>query len=182
MRKRIAIVPDQAMAAQSTHDQLAGRDLPLAETAMIDIRTAPYAALLLRVSLGALLLAHAGIKFFIFTPAGTEHYFATLGLPGWVGLFVMAAEAITGAALVLGVWARLAALVIAPDLIAAVLLVHLQNGFVFTAPGGGFEYPLFWAIALLVQVLLGDGALALVPTPAYTTRWLAGAPGHGKAA
>jgi putative oxidoreductase len=153
----------------------------LAETAVIDPRTAPYAALLLRISLGVLLLAHAGIKFFVFTPAGTEHYFVSLGLPGWLGLFVIAAETITGVALVLGIWARLAALVIAPDLIGAVLLVHLQNGFLFTAKGGGYEYPLFWAVALIVQFLLGDGAFALVPTPGSASQRHSGAAGYGKA-
>ena len=49
---------------------------------MIDSRTAPYAALLLRLSLGALFLAHAGLKFFVFTPAGTAKFFGSVGLPG----------------------------------------------------------------------------------------------------
>jgi putative oxidoreductase len=149
---------------------------------MIDARTAPYAALLLRVTLGAFLLIHAGIKLFVFTPAGTEHFFASLGLPGWFGLLIMAAEAITGAALVLGVWARLAALVIFPDLVGAIVLVHLQSGFVFTDKGGGYEYPLLWAIALLVQFLLGDGAFALAPTPALGGPALASTVGHREAA
>ena len=38
---------------------------------MFDTRTAPYAALLLRVTLGLLFLAHAWLKIFVFTPAGT---------------------------------------------------------------------------------------------------------------
>ena len=38
---------------------------------MIDPRTAPYAATALRVALGILFLAHAGLKLFVFTPAGT---------------------------------------------------------------------------------------------------------------
>ena len=48
---------------------------------MIAPRTAPYAALLLRVSLGALFLAHAGLKLFVFTPAGTAQFFGSVGLP-----------------------------------------------------------------------------------------------------
>jgi putative oxidoreductase len=39
--------------------------------------------------------------------------------------------------------------------------VHGGNGFFFTNAGGGWEFPAFWAIALLVQALLGDGAYAL---------------------
>ncbi|MDR3521261.1 MAG: DoxX family protein [Acidocella sp.] len=131
---------------------------------MIDTKTAPYAALLLRVSLGGLLLAHAGLKFFVFTPAGTEKFFASLGLPGWFGLVVMAGETICGLALILGVYARIAAVLMALDLLGAVFLVHIHNGFFFTDTGGGWEYPGFWAVALLVVALLGEGAYALRPT------------------
>ncbi len=125
-------------------------------------RTAPYAALLLRVSLGLLFLIHAGMKFFVFTPAGTEHFFASLGLPGWFGLVVIAAETLGGIALILGVYARWVALLLVPDLIGAIVLVHAKNGFFFTAKGGGYEYPLFWAVALVALALSGDGAFALL--------------------
>ena len=46
---------------------------------MIESRTAPYAALLLRSSLGSLFLAHAALKLFVFTPAGTAQFFASVG-------------------------------------------------------------------------------------------------------
>ena len=42
---------------------------------------------------------------------------------------------------------------------------HAGNGWLFTAQGGGWEYPAFWTLALVVQALLGDGAYALVPSP-----------------
>ena len=46
----------------------------------------------------------------------------------------------------------------------------MHNGFAYNAPkGGGWEYPGFWAVALLVQALLGDGAFALVKTPLPAT-------------
>lgn len=128
---------------------------------MIDQKTAPYATLLLRLSLGGLLLAHAGLKYFVFTPAGTEKFFASLGLPGWFGLLVMAGETICGLALIAGVYVRIAAVLMAGDLVGAVFMVHIHNGFFFTNTGGGWEYPAFWAIALIVQALLGSGALAL---------------------
>ena len=128
---------------------------------MIDDRTAPYGAALLRITAGLAFLAHAAIKLFVFTPAGTMHYFASLGLPGWFGLFIIAAEILAGLALILGVYARVVAILIAPDLLGAIWLVHLKNGFVFTAPGGGWEYPAFWTVALIVIALLGDGAWAM---------------------
>ena len=54
---------------------------------MIDPRTAPYAATALRVALGILFLAHAGLKLFVFTPAGTVQFLGSLGLPGPLAFF-----------------------------------------------------------------------------------------------
>ena len=75
---------------------------------MINSRTAPYAALLLRVSLGLLFLAHAGLKFFVFTPAGTAKFFGSVGLPPGLAYVVIAAEVLGGIALILGLWTRIA--------------------------------------------------------------------------
>ena len=59
---------------------------------MIDTRTSPYAALLLRISLGGLFLAHAALKLFVFTPAGTAQFFASVGVPGALAYVTIAAE------------------------------------------------------------------------------------------
>ena len=131
---------------------------------MIDSRTAPYAALVLRVTLGALFLAHAGLKFFVFTPAGTAKFFGSLGFPPELAYLVISVEVLSGIALILGVWTRWAALVGIPILLGAIFTVHGAAGFFFTNPKGGWEYPAFWAIALVAQALLGDGAFALRPS------------------
>ncbi len=131
---------------------------------MIDQKSAPYAALLLRVSLGGLFLAHAALKIFVFTPAGTAQFFASVGVPPALAYVTMAAEVAGGVALILGVWARLAALALTPVLIGAIATVHGAAGFFFNNANGGWEYPAFWIVALLVQALLGDGALAMVPS------------------
>jgi putative oxidoreductase len=128
---------------------------------MIDERTAPYAALLLRVSLGVLFLAHAGLKLFVFTPAGTAQFFVSLGLPSVMGYFTIAWEICGSFALILGLWARIAALCMIPDLLGAIVLVHAHAGFFFTNADGGWEYPGLWAIALLVLALSGDGKWAM---------------------
>ena len=132
---------------------------------MIDTRTAPWAALVLRVSLGVLFLAHWALKMFVFTPAGTVGFFASLGLSPAIAYLDMALELIGGLALILGVWTRLAALILVPILIGAIVEVHAAAGWLFTNADGGWEYPAFWAVALVVQALLGDGVWALVPTP-----------------
>jgi len=131
---------------------------------MIDNRTAPYAAFLLRVVLGGLFLAHAALKIFVFTPAGTAGFFQSVGVPGFLAYIVIAVEVIGGVMLIAGVLARLAALALVPVLLGAIATVHAANGFFFNNPNGGWEYPAFWAIALIVLAALGDGAYAAVPT------------------
>ncbi|MBK3659826.1 DoxX family protein [Bradyrhizobium diazoefficiens] len=131
---------------------------------MIDSRTAPYAALVLRVTLGALFLAHASLKLFVFTPAGTAKFFGSLGFPPELAYLVMTVEVLSGIALILGVWTRYAALAGIPVLLGAIFTVHGAAGFFFTNPKGGWEFPAFWAIALVAQALLGDGAFALRPS------------------
>ena len=128
---------------------------------MINDRTAPYAALLLRLSLGALFLAHAALKVFVFTPAGTAQFFASVGVPGALAYLVIAAEVLGGIALIIGWQTRYAALALIPILLGAIATVHGKAGFFFDNANGGWEYPAFWIVALLVQALLGDGAYGL---------------------
>ncbi|WP_024508312.1 DoxX family protein [Bradyrhizobium sp. ARR65] len=128
---------------------------------MVDSRTAPYAALLLRLSLGVLFLAHAGLKILVFTPAGTAKFFGSVGLPPELAYVIMTAEVLAAIALILGIWTRVVALLATPILLGAIYTVHGPAGFFFTNPHGGWEYPAFWTIALVVQALLGDGAYAL---------------------
>ncbi|PWC44790.1 DoxX family protein [Azospirillum sp. TSO22-1] len=122
-----------------------------------------YGALLLRLGLGVMYVAHAGLKVFTFTLAGTAAFFESAGYPGWMVYPVVAGEAVGGMLLLLGVQARWVALGLVPVLLGA-LAVHLGNGWVFTAPNGGWEYPAFLILASLVQALIGDGAHALVPS------------------
>ena len=132
---------------------------------MTDLRTAAYGALLLRVSLGVLALAHGILKVFVFTVPGTVQFFQSLGYPGFVAYLVMFGEIAGGLALIAGLWTRAVALLMLPILIGATLS-HLGNGWLFSAAKGGWEFPAFWTVALLVQALLGDGAHALkLPIP-----------------
>jgi putative oxidoreductase len=132
---------------------------------MIDTRTAPYAALILRLSLGILFLAHAGLKIFVFTPAGTASFFSSLGLPGWLAYVTIAWELIGAVALILGLAPRLAAIAMIPVLLGAIFTVHGPAGFFFNNPNGGWEFLAFWIVGLLALALIGDGHYALRPTP-----------------
>ena len=123
-------------------------------------RTADLGLTLLRLSLGAMWIAHALLKLLVFTLPGTATYFASIGFPAWVAYPVFAAELAGGLAIVLGVYARQVALALMP-IMAVVITVHAPNGWVFNAPGGGWEYPAFLLVSSLVLWLAGDGAFSL---------------------
>lgn len=131
------------------------------------VRRVEQGALLLRLGLGVMFIAHALLKYYVFTLPGTAQYFASLGLPPSLGYLTFAAELVGGVMLVLGVYARQVALALVPILVGATW-AHWGAGWSFSAPGGGWEYPAFLTLAALVQFLVGDGAFAL-------KRWEAGA-------
>ena len=128
---------------------------------IVGIAQADLAAFLLRVSMGVLFFAHAWLKIVIFTPAGTAAYFGSLGLPPALAYVVIAMELLGGIALILGLWSRWVSLALVPILLGSIWTTHGDAGFFFSNPGGGWEFPAFWAVALMVQALLGNGALAL---------------------
>lgn len=119
-----------------------------------------YAALLLRLSLGVMFVAHGLLKVFVFTMPGTVGFFESMGFPGFLAYVVTAAEIGGGAMLIAGLYVRPVALALVPVLLGA-LQVHSGNGWLFTAEGGGWEYPAFLIMAAVVQALLGEGAYAL---------------------
>ncbi|GLS86963.1 LysR family transcriptional regulator [Cypionkella aquatica] len=119
------------------------------------------AALILRVALGILFLAHGGLKLFVFTPAGTAGFFQSLGLPGPLAYLIIALEILGGIALIAGYRTRIVSLVLIPVLLGAIVTVHFAAGFFFSNANGGWEFPAFWIVALVVQALLGDGAASL---------------------
>ena len=134
---------------------------------MIDSRTAPYAALVLRIALGAMFIAHAALKYYVFTLPGTAQFFVSIGLPAPLAYLTFWAELVGGAAILAGIYSRWVAAALIPILIGATW-AHAGNGWVFSAPNGGWEYPAFLALAALVQVLLGDGLYGLgnrLPAP-----------------
>jgi len=136
---------------------------------MTDARNAAYAALVLRLSLGTMFIAHALLKYFVFTLPGTAQFFASLGLPGILGYATFAAELVGGIMLIAGIRTRTVSLTLVPVLLGATW-VHAGNGWLFSAPNGGWEFPAFWTIALVVQALLGDGAHALRPSYSQAAR------------
>ena len=124
---------------------------------MSSTRRIDAGAILLRSAVGIMFIAHALLKYFVFTLPGTAKFFESLGLPGPLGYVTFAAELIGGLMLVAGVRTRIVALALAPFVIGATW-AHAGNGWVFTAQNGGWEYPAFLTVATLVTALLGNGA------------------------
>ena len=127
---------------------------------MIDTRTAPYAAFLLRATLGTMFIAHALLKYAVFTLPGTAKFFESLGLPGPLAYATFAAELIGGTLILAGLGTRWVSLALVPVLLGATW-AHAGNGWLFSAANGGWEYPAFLAATAVVQALLGDGRFAV---------------------
>ena len=130
------------------------------------------ATLLLRLSMGTMLLAHSLIlKVMTYTVAGTAGWFASLGYPSYFAHIVIVAEILAGLAFLLGVHSRWAALALIPIMVGATLQ-HMSNGWFFASTGGGWEFPALWTILLVVQALLGDGRFRLPGIPKfYGSAW-----------
>ncbi len=125
-----------------------------------------YAALILRIGLGTMFIAHGLLKVLVFTLPGTAAFFEQVGFPGWTAYLVTAAELGGGALLLAGIAVRAVSLALIPVL-AGALFVHFGSGWVFSNPNGGWEYPAFLIVASIVQALLGAGRFALrLPTGA----------------
>jgi putative oxidoreductase len=127
----------------------------------MNTNTQQYGALISRISLGSVLLAHSAyLKLVVYTLPGTAQFFASIGLPATSAYMVFALEAIAGVALIIGYQVRVAAGAVVPILLGATW-AHSANGWLFTNGGGGWEYPLFLASIAVAQVFLGPGAYEL---------------------
>jgi putative oxidoreductase len=127
----------------------------------IQQRTSQYAALLLRLTLGSLFIAHLYWKFEIL-PGGVERWWSNFqanGYPGFVPWYAISAEFAGALLLIPGIYTRWVSLYAIPLMAGATQFWWVRKGFYFTAAGS--ELPLLWASTLLVQALLGDGPYAV---------------------
>ncbi len=131
---------------------------------MIDTRFAPYGIFLLRVSLGVMFVAHALLKYLVFTMPGFAGFLAKVGFPPVLAWPIVLAELIGGLAIIAGFYGRWVSLALLPVLLGA-FMVHWPNGWLFTAANGGWEYPAFLIVAALTHILAGEGAFAVRPVP-----------------
>lgn len=123
---------------------------------------ATTAALINRLALGTMFIAHGLLKAVVFTLPEAAKFFESVGFPGWTAYLVTFGEIIGGAAIVLGIRTRWAVAALLPVLLGTVS-VHSGNGWLFSVPNGGWEYSAMLIVVSVVQLFLGDGAFALAP-------------------
>lgn len=119
------------------------------------------AKLLLRLSLGGLMLPH-GISKLMNGTAGIQKMVASQGLPEFMGYLVLVGELAAPLLLIVGLLTRPAALVIAINMVVAVLLAHTSHFFTLAKSGGwSLELQAFFFLTAVVVAIGGAGKYAL---------------------
>jgi putative oxidoreductase len=136
---------------------------------LIDQATAAQGAFVLRLALGSMWLSHGLLKLVVFSPAGFAGFLGSVGLPAALAWPIILAEIIGGLMILTGFFGRHASLVLIPLMVGATM-VHVPNGWVFSVPNGGWEYPAFLIAASLAHGLIGEGAYALRRAPLWPFR------------
>jgi putative oxidoreductase len=123
-------------------------------------RQASIALALVRALTGIIFIAHGAQKLFVFGLAGVSGGFAQMGIPmpGVVGPFIALLEFFGGIALVFGLLTRLASLGLLFNMLGAILLVHLKNGFFMPQ---GYEFPLLLLTTSAALVVAGAGRFSI---------------------
>jgi putative oxidoreductase len=123
-------------------------------------RLQPLALLLMRLALGAIMVAHGYHKVL-----GGLHRFsqmvAGMGIPGWLAYVSAVTELLGGLLLLVGFFTRPAAFAICIDLCVAIWKVHLHNGLIGSPEHPGFEFPLAAATLAFALIFFGGGPIAM---------------------
>jgi putative oxidoreductase len=123
-------------------------------------RLQPLALLLMRLALGAIMVAHGYHKVF----GGLHHFAQTvagMGIPAWLGYVSAFTELLGGLLLLVGFFTRPAAFAVCIDLTVAISKVHLHNGLIGSPDHPGFEFPLAAATLAFALIFFGAGPIAL---------------------
>lgn len=115
---------------------------------------------ILRVIVGIVFVSHGGQKLFVYHFAGVARNFAALGIPApeVAAVAVTLVEFLGGLMLILGLFTRWAALLLAVDMTVALVAAHIKHGFWLPY---GIEYPLILLAVNIALALSGPGAAAL---------------------
>jgi putative oxidoreductase len=116
-------------------------------------RLQPLALLVMRLVLGAIMIAHGYHKVW----GGFHHhmeYVGSLGIPAWMAYLWAGTEFFGGIAIVLGLFTRFFSLAIVIEMAVAIWKVHFKNGL---TGNGGYEFPLALAAIAFALMCFGGG-------------------------
>jgi putative oxidoreductase len=120
--------------------------------------------LVIRVTVGGVLLVHGWVKLFQqgvagFAAAGLARRGIEPSMP--LAYLITFNETIGAICLMLGLFTRVIAAIIALEFAVITFYVSFPNGFGWTRPGGGWEYPLLWGLVIFAIALRGGGPYSL---------------------
>ena len=121
-------------------------------------RLHPLGLLVLRLALGAVMIAHGYQKIFGGMPQFMQ-MLQHMGIPAWMAYLTVAAEFGGGILLVAGFLTRIAAIAIFLDMAVAISKVHLQHG--LFSKNGGFEFPMVCGAIAFSLIWSGAGPIAM---------------------
>lgn len=123
--------------------------------------TREWATLILRVVVGIVFAVHGGQKLFLMGFEGVSGFFGMLGipLPFIAAIVVTFLELVGGIALILGIGTRYVSALLVVNMLVAMSLVHMPNGFFVS--DNGYELVLTLAAAALYFAITGAGSLSL---------------------
>lgn len=120
-------------------------------------RMQPLALFLMRLVVGAIMVAHGYQKLFKHAH-DFVHMVSGMGLPAWLAYVAMLTEFVGGLLVLAGLFTRCAAFAICIDMAVAIWKVHWHNGL---TGNGGYELPLAVAAIAFALVFFGAGPIAL---------------------
>ena len=123
--------------------------------------TREIAFLIARILLGVILIAHGWDKFAITGLEGVTGFFDSLGIPA-AGIAAIAAavvELLGGILIILGVFTRIVAALVAIDMLFAALFAHVSSGIFVT--NNGWELTGAIGAGALLLIAVGAGAWSI---------------------
>jgi putative oxidoreductase len=151
------------MSIQNSEGRIDTTRLIIPGLARLYQTVSPYSYALVRFVAGAILVPHGYTKLFVSGVQGVaDHVVTALGLPmplAWAYLLGVL-ECFGGAALAVGLLTRPLALMLTIEFII-ITFWHSGNGFAFSSPHGGYEYPLVLTVVYAAIFFRGAGRCSI---------------------